>query len=922
AFAFQDCIELPPVTAEYASFWQALADCVLTQKNDLRKKLDRQCGFPISAADAESVGIPVADLKSRKARFTELLEELGAHERFVNLLAETRTLPATAYADQQWKVIEALLLVLRLAVAQLHEVIAENGLVDFSEISMRATLALGSADAPTDLALVLDYRLRHILVDEFQDTSLSQFELFEKLVAGWEPGDGRTFFAVGDPMQSIYRFRNAEVGLFLHAQQRGIGDIPLESLQLEVNFRSRPEIVNWCNAVFADLFPDIPDSRAGAITYSRSVPFRESDGTAGSRLHVFLERDWLAQAELVADVVEQSLAERSGEVAILVRSKSTLAEIFPALQLRGIPYQAIDIETLGDRLIVKDLQSLAAAMQHPQDRLHWLAVLRAPWCGLSLADMHLLAATDAGTAESPPETDTAQVDGLQADLFGTTENSQSNKPADKQSIWSRLNDPDVLQTLSADGQARVQRLIGILTPALDHSGRAPLVPWLESCWLQLGGPAGATATDRLAAEACLRELAVIESAGLLWDGRYVATRLQTLFAPPAQGEDVRVQIMTIHKSKGLEFETVLLPSLGRQAGQDMNQLLNWFEFKNADGDPRLLLAPVPEANLDSRFSDPLLKLVRKQQQIKADNELLRLLYVAATRTRTELHLFADTSIRDSELVKPLKNTLLSPLWDIVKPDFESAYEEVKEAEAALPQSDTAAVESQGAESTPPSPIFRLDADAPVMKLQERWLGFTATSTDASTAETVEFDWAGLDARYVGTVVHRQLQRIADESLGQWTSSRINSELDLYRLQLLQQGVPEPRLEKALQRLVRALHNVIEDSRAQWLLGPRQEARSEYRLTGYVDDRLVNKIIDRTFVDQGVRWIVDYKTGDHRGGKVQEFLDREQQRYFQQLEDYVVIMRQIDQRPIRLGLYFPLIQGFREWEPGQLTPDSA
>ena len=73
---------------------------------------------------------------------------------------------------------------------------------------------------PTDLLLSLDVRIKHILVDEFQDTSISQWELLERLTAGWQPGDGRTLFVVGDPMQSIYRFREAEVGLFLQRAAR------------------------------------------------------------------------------------------------------------------------------------------------------------------------------------------------------------------------------------------------------------------------------------------------------------------------------------------------------------------------------------------------------------------------------------------------------------------------------------------------------------------------------------------------------------------------------------------------------------------------------------------------------------------------------------------------------------------------------
>ena len=124
-------------------------------------------------------------------------------------------LPPATYTDAQWRVIAAIGNLLKHATATLRLVFAVHAQVDFTEVAQAALHALGEDDAPTDLALALDYRVQHLLVDEFQDTSITQYELIAKLTAGWQPGDGRTLFAVGDPMQSIYRFREAEVGEFL-----------------------------------------------------------------------------------------------------------------------------------------------------------------------------------------------------------------------------------------------------------------------------------------------------------------------------------------------------------------------------------------------------------------------------------------------------------------------------------------------------------------------------------------------------------------------------------------------------------------------------------------------------------------------------------------------------------------------------------
>src|SRR5207247_10302308 len=132
--------------------------------------------------------------------------------------------------------------------ARLELVFAEAGAIDFNEATLIALRALASVDAPSELLLALDLRIEHLLVDEFQDTSLAQRDLIERLTAGWTPGDGRTLFVVGDPMQSIYRFRDADAGLFLDAQRgRRIGDVHLEPLTLARNFPPQPALTGRVN---------------------------------------------------------------------------------------------------------------------------------------------------------------------------------------------------------------------------------------------------------------------------------------------------------------------------------------------------------------------------------------------------------------------------------------------------------------------------------------------------------------------------------------------------------------------------------------------------------------------------------------------------------------------------------------------------
>src|SRR5205823_5841002 len=177
------------------------------------------------------------------------IEGLRRVDGLAELLGSAARLPAALDASDQ-AAIAALSRVLARSALELHAEFADSGRVDYTYVTGAARAALAEAGQPTELALRTGLSLQHILVDEFQDTSLAQFQLLEALTAAWEEGDGRTLFVVGDPMQSIYRFRDAEVGLFLRARDHGIGNVRLTPLRLARNFRATEPLVAWNNAVF------------------------------------------------------------------------------------------------------------------------------------------------------------------------------------------------------------------------------------------------------------------------------------------------------------------------------------------------------------------------------------------------------------------------------------------------------------------------------------------------------------------------------------------------------------------------------------------------------------------------------------------------------------------------------------------------
>jgi len=859
--------------------WAQLARAFLTGDGDWRQRLTKSEGF-----------LPGKPGQSWKERALALFARLEERNDFRAALADMRRLPPEQYSEEQWDVLGAILRLLPRAVGQLKLVFQSRGAVDFTEVAQGALRALGGEGAPSDLALALDYRIRHLLVDEFQDTSISQYELIAKLTAGWEPGDGRSVFAVGDPMQSIYRFREAEVGLFLRARAAGLAGVVLDPIGLSANFRSQAGIVDWVNATFSRIMPEKEDIATGSVPYTASVATRVALPAAAVSVHPFFNDDRIGEAARVVEIVARARRENAeARIAILVRNRGHLREIVPHLRDSGQRFRAIEIEELGHRPVVQDLLALTRALSHLADRLAWLALLRAPCCGLKLADLHALVGDAA---------------------MGT--------------VWELMNDETRVGVLSGDGRARLERVRAVLQACLDQRCRGSLRERAAGAWFALSGPACVeNTTDLEDAEIYFDYLESREDAGEIANPVAFEDGLAHLYALPDLQADERLEIMTIHKAKGLEFDTVIVPGLGRRSRGDEAKLFLWLEQprKGADGPADLLLAPIQETGADD---DPIYRWLQKLETEKERLESGRLLYVAATRARQRLHLLGDTRWAADDngvpaLKPPGERTLLGQLWPMIEPAF-----------AAAAASFVAPAATHVAEGELDQSLRRIASgwQSPPAPPRVEW---TPPADPARERDAIEFSWAGETARHIGTVVHRWLQRIANDGLKGWDAARVNVLKGVFRDELITAGLPADALEAATGRVAATIAKTLADERGRWLLGPRADAQSELRLTGAGAGGVVNIVMDRTFVDeQEVRWIVDYKTGTHEGADVEGYLDRERERYRKQLERYAALLRSLDRRPIRLGLYFPLLNGWREWAPeggagapvsGDATPEA-
>ncbi len=868
----KDLAYFPDAEPEVMAQWQGIAELLLTGKGEWRKPggIKVNNGFPAAEGKKETEQNLLR--KDMKARMQAFLEVNADDAELAHKLHAVRELPAHGYTESQWQVLQALLHLLPDAVQTLRAVFAETEQCDFAEIAQGALQALGEPDNPTDLMLALDYRLQHILIDEFQDTSRSQFELLVRLTAGWQQGDGRTLFIVGDPMQSIYRFREADVSLFLSARKLGVGDLHPESLLLARNFRSQQGIVDWVNQTFKRVFPEVGDGISGAIGYEPSVATKEPLAESAVQIHPLVGDNWKAQqAQRVADIAAASLLNHPEQtIAVLARTRNHLAQIVQAFNQHAIPFTAVEIDALAERQLIIDLSALTRALLNPADRTAWLSVLRAPWCGLCLADLTALAESETSLT-----------------------------------LWQLLNTPTHIADLSKDGMTRVNKLLAVMQTSLPQRDRIGLRAWIESTWLALGGPA-CIATDNELDDAAGYFDMLEAFSGQDFSMEALDSRLQKLYAQPPQQNKTSVQLMTMHKSKGLEFDIVILPSLSARPRNSDNPLMMWQEYATSDGENQLLLAPISARGVDT---DPLYLLAKNLDAQRDKFESQRLLYVATTRAKKHCHIFAHAEQDKNGLSKPpSKASLLYQLWPVVETQFIQAVNE-----KAADQHDE------------PSAITKQNAPF-IQRLNSAWQlpGIPATlgvgidaNAQVETVETlpsVEYLWVGDTARHVGTVVHQVLRRIAIDGATNWTPGKIDKQQNQCRARLLQLGVNASEIESALSRVMIALRSSIADEKGRWILDHQhQDSATELAVTALVEQELVNVIIDRTFVDKhGTRWIIDYKSSTHEGADTEKFLDNEVTRYREQLERYRTVMSQLDSRPIKCGLYFPLLRAWREW----------
>jgi ATP-dependent exoDNAse (exonuclease V) beta subunit len=799
----------------------ALSKLLLTTDGSIRKSFDHHVGLV-------STSCPSEEYKRIKNGSKELLSELAEYPDFLEALVQVSDLPEPEYNLEQWEVLHALFLLLPLLVGHLQLLFLECNEVDFTAISQQALAALGDSDCPTDLALYLDNAIHHLLIDEFQDTSITQFELLSRLVHGWEKGDGKTLFLVGDPMQSIYRFRQAEVGLFFRAKEQGIGSVTLNALELKCNFRSTKTLVDWVNTHFSKILPKKVDIESGAVSFHASTNAMEQEQDSFVSALEFKNKE--QEAEYLMQIIRQELCNHPEQsMAILVRSRTHLTKIISLLRQHQIPYQGTDITLLANLRHLRDVWTLTKALLFPANRLSWLSLLRSPYCGLKLEDIHTIANFDK-----------------------------------KKSIYSTLLQLDTLQGLSEEGTIRASFFINIMHKALIKRYESKLSAWIMATLNELHINKILTQSERNDLEQFWTLLDSHEQNGRLEDIPEFLKELNKLYSQ--QTTPSALHVMTIHKSKGLEFDTVFLPGLGTQPNRNDPPMLRWLSLPTQKQGNILLMSPIQAAHQERcAVYDYLGRL----DEVKNFYEAQRVLYVATTRAKSRLYLMDHCQ-------KTSKNSFRSLL----------KHQAFKENKAL----DLAESNPYPAPKLMQLPLHCYQNNDSLMNRHEANYSKNPPSTLSTSMP-----------RLIGIVTHYVLQWICDNHPKSFQEIPWN--LASYQFKML--GFSEAIQIEALNKVQEQIERLFQDPLGNWIISKQDNEHNEYELLIEHQGKPVIRIIDRIFEEHNKFWIIDFKTGKEEEHKlIQHRL---------QLNEYGSYLSEHTKLPIHCGIYYLANNHWVHWE---------
>jgi ATP-dependent helicase/nuclease subunit A len=460
-----------------------------------------------------------------------------------------------------------------------------------------------------------------------------------------------------------------------------------------------------------------------------------------------------------------------------------------------------------------------------------------------------------------------------------------------------------------------------------------MAQWVERTWRSLGGEAYLKTAELANAQRYLQLLDEVEEENGRVDAGLLKRQLDKLYAkPPAS--DWAVDLMTIHKSKGLEWDVVMVPGMEKKDPPKRENLLNWSEIESGDANAaRIMLAPIAGRGESSKDLNDWLKSLDKAKEAA---ERKRLFYVACTRAREELHLFASPKTTAKGEIDRPHGSLLATAWPVAERHFAVDMSISKKPGQMFimfpsPEDDDGFVGDIAASA---------DGTVRPAILQRLPIGFRPESRfstgqklsygedDAASPGLAHFDRpeGSFEARAFGNAVHAFLEMTATRLAGGTSVEALLREVEGWTSRIVAvlrvDGLHPSVIERLTPRVKTAVTNMLQDDEGRWVLSLHTDASNEFALTAW-DNARSSVRLDRVFLG-GSRpmeagtdylWIIDYKTATHGRERLEEFLEEERAKYADQMKVYAEMMKdRVASGKLRVGLHYPMLPKLVWWQP--------
>ncbi|MEJ6534104.1 UvrD-helicase domain-containing protein [Pseudoalteromonas lipolytica] len=749
-------------------------------------------------------GIPAELSKSEKDKLTSELKELA--NICGNDLAKLAAIPRPEFKETEWALLEATFNVMPLALAKLALTFQSAGEVDFTEVAMGAVRALNSeSGVSTESAINKSQTINHILVDEFQDSNDTQLVMLELLIESWSENDGNTLFIVGDPMQSLYGFRNANVNIFMKAQY-GIGNVALNNLQLETNFRSVSGVVEWVNSVFETAFPKNNDLLNAACKYTKSEAIKLGTNEQNAvEVHGFLnDDDGENEAAFIAEQVKAiQNKEPNATIAILGRTRSALKPVLAELESQNLQAKAVNVNKINKEPLCITAIALARILIDDLDKLAWLTVLNSGLVGLSLDEIEAIFKID----EDP---------------------------------YLAINDDKVDEILVGDSLTRFCNCMKEINFALDAKRNKNFGLVLEGLWLKLNGPSLAETTTDTDNVAIFFDVFIgMQSYDLSLS--WLERQLDNLYSKPKAfvGSGKQIELMTIHGSKGLEFDYVFIPGMHKRGPNTPSRLFSWGKVENRDLGVLACSEAIGIKGVDITYHNYLNKL----NTIKEQHELVRLMYVAVTRAVKQAFLTGKASCKNGEISAPAKNSLFSTIGS-------TFYSEINLHDTGTSKACNSAIQ-------PVRKVIdvQLDVQLPQRNTLAAYRGQQRTQ---SLPNGIEYESKLL--RCEQAVLQQVIEQIGKDGIDNWNARKVDEYAMVIMASLKQHSLPNSELIRSVINIKNEIKELLICDVFRSLNSSHELDHNEIAITIKKNRELKNIIIDKAFVnDSGVAHVIDWES---------------------------------------------------------------